>query len=51
VIIVAGVALVVDVFTALLTYRQPKFSMNIKAAFLHNVTDALEAVLKIRDVR
>jgi cobalt-zinc-cadmium efflux system protein len=44
VVIVAGVALIVDVFTALLTYRQSKASMNIKAAFLHNVTDALASV-------
>ena len=44
VVIVAGVALVVDVITALLTYSQSKNSMNIKAAFLHNVTDALASV-------
>jgi cobalt-zinc-cadmium efflux system protein len=44
VVIVAGVALVVDIFTALLTDRQSKSSMNIKAAFLHNVTDALASV-------
>lgn len=44
VIIVAGIALVVDVFTAALTYSQSKNSMNIRAAFLHNVTDALASV-------
>ena len=44
VVLVAGVALAVDVFTALLTYSQSKNSMNIKAAFLHNVTDALASV-------
>ncbi len=44
VIIVASVALIVDIFTALLTYRQSKTSMNIKAAFLHNVTDAMASV-------
>lgn len=44
IVIVAGIALVVDVFTALLTYSQSKTSMNIKAAFLHNVTDALASV-------
>ncbi|MBG78802.1 MAG: cation transporter [Alphaproteobacteria bacterium] len=44
VIIVAGIALVIDVFTALLTYSQSKHSMNIRAAFLHNVTDALASV-------
>ena len=40
IIIVAGIALVVDIFTALLTYSQSKNSMNMKAAFLHNLTDA-----------
>ncbi len=44
IVIVAGIALIVDVFTALLTYSQSKNSMNIKAAFLHNVTDALASV-------
>ncbi|MEZ5903414.1 MAG: cation diffusion facilitator family transporter [Alphaproteobacteria bacterium] len=44
IVFVAGIALVIDVFTALLTYRQSKTSMNIKAAFLHNVTDALASV-------
>lgn len=44
VVIVAGIALVVDVFTAALTYSQSKTSMNIKAAFLHNLTDALASV-------
>lgn len=44
VVIVAGIALAVDVFTAMLTYAQSKHSMNIKAAFLHNVTDALASV-------
>tara|TARA_B100001540_G_scaffold24238_1_gene19801 strand:+ start:763 stop:1662 length:900 start_codon:yes stop_codon:yes gene_type:complete len=44
VVVVAGVALIVDVITALLTYSQSKNSMNIKAAFLHNLTDALASV-------
>ncbi|MFK7901546.1 MAG: cation diffusion facilitator family transporter [Nitratireductor sp.] len=44
VIIVAVIALAVDIFTALLTYNQSKTSMNIKAAFLHNVTDALASI-------
>lgn len=44
IVIVAGIALVVDIFTALLTYSQSKNSMNIRAAFLHNVTDALASV-------
>ncbi|MBD3680075.1 MAG: cation transporter [Rhodobacteraceae bacterium] len=47
VVIVAGVALVVDVVTALLTYRLSKESLNIRAAFLHNVADALGSVAVI----
>ncbi|VAW85603.1 Cobalt-zinc-cadmium resistance protein CzcD [hydrothermal vent metagenome] len=41
VVIVAGIALVIDVVTAMLTYSMSKHSMNIRAAFLHNVSDAL----------
>lgn len=44
VVIVAAIALVVDVVTALLTYALSKESMNIRAAFLHNVADALGSV-------
>ncbi len=44
VVMVAGIALVVDIFTAMLTYSQSKHSMNMRAAFLHNVGDALASV-------
>ncbi|NOZ54113.1 MAG: cation transporter [Gammaproteobacteria bacterium] len=44
VIVVAGVALVIDIITAILTYSMSKHSMNIRAAFLHNVSDALASV-------
>ena len=44
VVIVAGIALVIDVITAILTYTMSKQSMNIRAAFLHNVSDALASV-------
>jgi len=44
VVIVAGIALVIDVATAMLTYRMSKTSINIRAAFLHNVSDALASV-------
>ncbi|UYV11936.1 MAG: cation diffusion facilitator family transporter [Phycisphaera sp.] len=47
VVIVAGIALVVDVATAVLTYSMSKGSVNIKAAFLHNVADALASVAVI----
>lgn len=41
VVIVAGVALMVDTATMLLTFRLSKESVNIRAAFLHNLSDAL----------
>ena len=44
VIIVAGIALVIDLATAFLTYTMSKDSMNIRAAFIHNVSDALSSV-------
>lgn len=47
IIIVASVALAVDLVTATLTYTISKDSMNIRAAFLHNVADALGSVAVI----
>ncbi len=44
VVIVAGVALLVDIVTAVMVYAASKNSLNIKAAFLHNVSDALASV-------
>ncbi len=44
VVIVASIALVIDVITAVLTYTMSKQSMNMRAAFLHNVSDALASV-------
>lgn len=47
VVIIAVVALVVDLVTALLTFSLSKESINIRAAFLHNVADALGSVAVI----
>ena len=47
VVVVAGVALAVDTVTALLTWRLSKESANIRAAFLHNLSDALGSVAVI----
>lgn len=47
VIAVAGLALLVDAVTAWLTYRLSKESLNIRAAFLHNLADALGSVAVI----
>ena len=44
VVVVAGIALVIDAVTALLTYAMAKDSMNIRAAFLHNVADGLASI-------
>ncbi|MBS9718286.1 cation diffusion facilitator family transporter [Pseudohalocynthiibacter aestuariivivens] len=47
VVIIAAVALSVDLVTAALTYTMSKDSMNIRAAFLHNLADALGSVAVI----
>ncbi len=47
VVILAGIALAVDLATVLLTVRMAKTSMNIRAAFLHNLADALGSVAVI----
>ena len=44
---VAGVALVIDLATAMLTYSGGKESVNIRAAFIHNLSDAMASVVVI----
>ncbi|EAQ03820.1 cation efflux system protein [Pseudooceanicola batsensis HTCC2597] len=44
VVIVATLALIVDAVTAWLTFRMARDSMNIRAAFLHNLADALGSI-------
>jgi cobalt-zinc-cadmium efflux system protein len=44
VVIVAGVALLIDTLTALLMAGGARHSLNIRVAFLHNVSDALASV-------
>lgn len=44
---IAALALAVDLVTAALTYSMAKDSMNIRAAFLHNLADALGSVAVI----
>ncbi len=44
VVVVAGIALVIDLATVLLTYTMSKNSMNIRAAYLHNISDAQASV-------
>ncbi len=44
VVVVAAIALVIDVITAMLTFSMSHNSINIRAAFLHNVSDALASV-------
>ncbi|ATG48977.1 cation diffusion facilitator family transporter [Celeribacter ethanolicus] len=47
VVIIAGIALVVDLVTAALTWAMSKDSLNIRAAFLHNLADAGTSVAVI----
>ena len=47
VVILGGIALVVDTLTALLTYSMQKGSVNIRALFVHNLSDALASVAVI----
>lgn len=48
VIWVAGLALIIDLVTAFLTYRAgADQSMNIRAAFIHNLSDAMASVVVI----
>jgi cobalt-zinc-cadmium efflux system protein len=47
VVMVAGFALVIDILTAMLTFSLAKQSMNMRAAFLHNVADVLGSVAVI----
>ncbi len=47
VVILGSVALIVDTLTALLTYSMQKGSVNIRALFLHNLSDALASVAVI----
>ncbi len=44
VVIVAGFALIVDLVTVMITYTMSKGNMNMNAAFLHNVSDALASI-------
>ncbi|WP_338590234.1 cation diffusion facilitator family transporter [Shewanella khirikhana] len=46
--VVAGIALVIDIATALLTLKAgAKDNMNLRAAFIHNVSDAMASVAVI----
>src|SRR6056297_2856077 len=47
VVMLGGVALAVDALTAMLTYSMQKDSVNIRALFLHNLSDALASVAVI----
>lgn len=47
VVILGSVALAVDTLTALLNYSMQKGSVNIRALFLHNLSDALASVAVI----
>ena len=44
VVVLATVALIIDLITSGLTHKLAKHSMNIRAAFLHNLADALGSI-------
>lgn len=44
IIIISGIALTVDVLTVVLLYAMRKGSVNVRAAFMHNLSDALASV-------
>ncbi len=41
IVLVAGIALIVDIITALITYKMSRSNINMQAAFLHNLSDSL----------
>ena len=47
VVVLAGLALIVDALTAALTYSMQKTSVNIRALFVHNLSDALASIAVI----
>lgn len=47
IILVAGIALIIDFVTALITFSLSKNNMNMRAAFLHNLSDAMASLAVI----
>ena len=47
IIYVATIALIIDILTAIITFKKSKNNMNMKAAFLHNLSDALSSIAVI----
>ena len=44
IVIVASVALIIDMITAFITFKMSKSNMNMQAAFLHNLSDGLASI-------
>lgn len=44
IIIIAGVAFLIDLYTSIITYKISHNNMNMRAAFLHNLSDALASI-------
>ena len=44
IVIVASAALIIDMITALITFKMSKNNMNMQAAFLHNLSDGLASI-------
>jgi cobalt-zinc-cadmium efflux system protein len=44
IVLLAAIALIVDMVTAFITYRKSENNLNMQAAFLHNLSDALASI-------
>ena len=44
IVLVAAVALIIDMITAFITFKMSKNSINMQAAFLHNLSDGLASI-------
>ena len=44
VVVIASVAFIIDMITAFITFKMSKNSMNMQAAFLHNLSDGLASI-------
>jgi len=44
IVFIAGVAFLIDLYTSIITYKLSHNNMNMRAAFLHNLSDALASI-------
>ena len=44
IVFIAGIAFLIDLYTSIITYKLSHNNMNMRAAFLHNLSDALASI-------